>query len=131
MLCGRRLALVGSVMVPDGVYTWDGADLQAGARARPVAPPLLGPAMQAWQHALPGVTVGGFVLVMTDRDARHAPVVRHARGADRPEVQTDLLTAPPAPGQALLRELQLFLGTGPDPLVVDRRVLRTLVDHLH
>ena len=131
VLCGRRLALVGSAMVPDGVYTWDGADLQAGARARPVAPPLLGPAMQAWQHALPGVTVGGFVLVMTDRDARHSPVVRHARGADRPEAQADLLTAPPAPGQALLRELQLFLGTGPDPLVVDRRVLRTLVDHLH
>lgn len=131
VLCGRRLALVGSVMVPDGVYTWDGADLRAGARARPVAPPLLGPAMQAWQHALPQVTVGGFVLVMTDRDARHAPVVRNARGADRPEAQADLLTAPPTAGQALLRELQLFLGTGPEPHTVDRRILRVLVEQLH
>lgn len=131
VLCGRRLALVGSVQVPDGTYTWDGADLRAGARGRPVAPPLLGPAMQAWQHALPQVTVGGFVLVMTDRDAVHSPVIRQARGADRPEAQADLLTAAPAAGRDLLRELQLFLGSGPDPDVVDRRALAVLVRHLH
>ncbi|MGJ5609776.1 J domain-containing protein, partial [Micrococcus luteus] len=121
VLCGHRLALIGSVMVPEGTYTWDGADLRS--RGRPVAPPLLGPAMMAWQQALPQVTVGGFVHVMTDRDARHAPVIRHTRGADAPEAQADLLTAPPAPGIAFAREVALFLGTGTDPDLVDRRAL--------
>lgn len=131
VLCGRRLALVGSVMVPDGVYTWDGADLRAGARARPVAPPMLGPAMMAWQQEVPWVTVGGFVLVMTDRDALHTPVIRHARGADRPEAQADLLTEPPAAGRTFTRDLQLFLGIGAERDVVDRRALAVLADHLH
>lgn len=129
VLCGHRLALIGSVQVPDGVYTWDGSDLRAGSR--PVAPPLLGPAMMAWQQALPGVTVGGFVLVMTDRDALHSPVIRHARGADDLQRQADLLTAAPAPGKALLRELLLFLGTGEEPDLVDRRALGALVQRLH
>ncbi|MDY6055885.1 DnaJ domain-containing protein [Micrococcus sp.] len=130
VLCGHRLALVGSVMVPDGVYTWDGADLRSGARSRPVAPPLMGPAMQAWQQLLPDVTVGGFVLVMTDRDALHAPVVRHTRGASDPAAQADLLTELPAAGRDLVRGLQLFLGTGPERNLVDRRTLAVLVDHL-
>lgn len=129
VLCGHRLALIGSVMVPEGTYTWDGSDLRS--RGRPVAPPLLGPAMMAWQQALPQVTVGGFVHVMTDRDARHAPVIRRTRGAEAPEAQADLLTAPPAPGIAFAREVALFLGTGTDPDLVDRRALGALVDRLH
>ncbi|RFP68003.1 molecular chaperone DnaJ, partial [Micrococcus luteus] len=129
VLCGHRLALIGSVMVPEGTYTWDGADLRS--RGRPVTPPLLGPAMMAWQQALPQVTVGGFMHVMTDRDARHAPVIRHARGANSPGTQADLLTAPPAPGLAFAREVALFLGTGPDPDLVDRRALGALVARLH
>ena len=129
VLCGHRLALIGSVQVPDGVYTWDGTDLRAGTR--PVAPPLLGPAMMAWQHALPHVTVGGFVLVMTDRDAMHTPVIRHARGADDPAAQEDLLTEPPAAGKTFLRDLLLFLGSGEHRDLVDRRVLGALVARLH
>jgi len=129
VLCGHRLALVGSVQVPDGVYSWDGSDLRAGAR--PVAPPLLGPAMVAWQSELPQVTVGGFVLVMTDRDAVHSPVIRHARGSDSPQARADLLTEPPAAGRAFVRDLLLFLGSGADPDLVDRRVLARLVARLH
>lgn len=129
VLCGHRLALVGSVMVPEGAYTWDGSDLRS--RGRPVAPPQLGPAMMAWQQVLPQATVGGFVHVMTDRDALHGPVIRHARGADDPGARADLLTAPPAPGRQFVRDLLLFLGTGEDPDLVDRRVLGTLVERLH
>lgn len=129
VLCGHRLALVGSVMVPEGAYTWDGADLRS--RGRPVAPPLLGPAMMGWQQVLPQVTVGGFVHVMTDRDALHGPVIRHARGAHDPDARADLLTAPPAAGRQFVRDLLLFLGTGPDPDLVDRRALGALVDRLH
>lgn len=129
VLCGHRLALVGSVMVPEGTYSWDGADLRS--RGRPVAPPLLGPAMRAWQQVLPQVTVGGFVHVMTDRDALHAPVIRHARGAADPDAQADLLTAPPAAGRQFVRDLLLFLGTGEDPDLVDRRALGALVERLH
>ena len=129
VLCGHRLALVGSVMVPEGAYTWDGADLRS--RGRPVAPPLLGPAMRGWQQTLPQVTVGGFVHVMTDRDALHGPVIRHARGARDPAAQADLLTAPPAAGRQFARDLLLFLGTGEDPDLVDRRALGALVERLH
>lgn len=129
VLCGDRLALIGSMQVPDGVYTWDGATLSAHRSA--ASPPLLGPAMMTLQRALPQVTVGGFVHVMTDRDARLTPVIRHARGADDPAAQEDLLTAAPAAGRDLVRELLLFLGTGSDPDTVDRAALGLLVDQLY
>lgn len=129
VLCGDRLALIGSMQVPDGVYTWDGATLSAHRSA--ASPPLLGPAMTALQRALPQVTVGGFVLVMTDRDERVTPVIRHARGADDPGAREDLLTAAPAAGRDLVRELLLFLGTGSTPDTVDRAALGLLVDQLY
>lgn len=129
VLCGDRLALIGSMQVPDGVYTWDGATLSAHRSA--ASPPLMGPAMTTLQRALPQVTVGGFVLVMTDRDERLAPVIRHARGADDPAAQEDLLTAAPAAGRDLVRELLLFLGTGSEPDAVDRAALGLLVDQLY
>jgi len=77
------------------------------------------------------VTVGGLVLVMTDRDAMHTPVVRRVRGADDPEAQADLLTAPPAAGRDFLRELSLFLGTGHAPETVDRASMGALVELLY
>lgn len=129
VLCGDRLALIGSMQVPDGVYTWDGAALSAHRAS--ASPPLLGPAMTTLQRALPQVTVGGFVLVMTDRDERLTPVIRHARGADDPAARQDLLTAAPAAGRDLVRDLLLFLGTGSAPDTVDRAVLAALVDLLH
>lgn len=129
VLCGDRLALIGSMQVPDGVYTWDGATLSAHRSA--ASPPLLGPAMSTLQRALPQVTVGGFVLVMTDRDERLSPVIRHTRGAEDPAAREDLLTAAPAPGRGLMRELLLFLGTGSAPDTVDRTALGLLVDQLY
>lgn len=129
VLCGDRLALIGSMQVPDGVYTWDGATLSAHRSA--ASPPLLGPAMMTLQRALPQVTVGGFVHVMTDRDERLTPVIRHARGAGDPAAQEDLLTAAPAAGRDLVRELLLFLGTGSGPDTVDRAALGLLVGQLH
>ncbi|SJN23461.1 hypothetical protein FM125_04660 [Micrococcus lylae] len=129
VLCGDRLALIGSMQVPDGTYTWDGAQLSAHRSA--ASPPLMGPAMTTLQRSLPQVTVGGFVLVMTDRDERLAPVIRRARGADDPAAQQDLLTAAPAAGRDLVRELLLFLGTGSAPDTVDRAALGLLVDQLY
>ena len=129
VLCGDRLAVLSSVQVPDGVYTWDGQVLNSGRAV--AAPPVLGPAMVTLQRRLPNVTVGGLVLVMTDRDAMHTPVVRRVRGADDPEAQADLLTAPPAAGRDFLRELSLFLGTGHAPETVDRASMGALVELLY
>ncbi|MDO5634217.1 MAG: DnaJ domain-containing protein [Micrococcus sp.] len=129
VLCGDRLAVIGSVQVPDGVYTWDGMRLHAGRTG--AAPPLLGPAMIALQQALPHVSVGGFVLVMTDSDALHAPIVRIAPAGRRPQNQDDLLTEPPAPGKTFARDLSLFLGTGSARDTVDRATLGALVSWMY
>lgn len=128
VLCGDRLAVVGSIQVPDGVYRWDGAELWKGDRA--VSPPSLAPAMVALQRAFPECTVGGFVLVLAPEDNPHAPIIELHRTRSM-ETDAAFLTDPPANAQQLGRDLKMFLGTGSAANTVDRRVLARLLGAMY
>lgn len=128
VLCGDRLAVIGSLQVPDGVYRWDGAELLLGDRR--LSPPSLAPAMVALQRAFPDCTVGGFILVLGPEDNPHAPIIQLDRTRS---LTTDagFLTDPPANGLQFGRDLKMFLGTGPDARRVDRRVLARLLGAMY
>lgn len=128
VLCGDRLAVVGSLQVPDGVYRWDGAELWKGDR--PVSPPSLAPAMVALQRAFPECTVGGFVLVLASEDNPHAPIIELDRTRSL-ETDAAFLTDPPANALQLGRDLKMFLGTGSQAHTVDRRVLARLLGAMY
>ncbi|QCU77739.1 molecular chaperone DnaJ [Citricoccus sp. SGAir0253] len=128
VLCGERLAVIGSLQVPDGAYRWDGAELLLGDRR--VSPPSLAPAMVALQRAFPDCTVGGFILVLGPDDNPHAPVIqldrRRATGT-----HADFLTDPPGNAVQFGRDVKMFLGAGPDARRVDRRVLARLLGAMY
>ena len=128
VLCGDRLAVIGSLQVPDGVYRWDGAELWKGDR--PVSPPSLAPAMVALQRAFPECTVGGFVLVLAGEDNPHAPIIELDRSRSL-ETDAAFLTDPPANALQLGRDLKMFLGTGAQATTVDRRVLARLLGAMY
>lgn len=128
VLCGDRLAVVGSLQVPDGVYRWEGAELWKGDR--PVSPPSLAPAMVALQRAFPECTVGGFVLVLASEDNPHAPIIELDRTRSL-ETDAAFLTDPPANALQLGRDLKMFLGTGSQAHTVDRRVLARLLGAMY
>lgn len=128
LLCGDRLAVIGSLQVPDGVYRWDGAELWKGDR--PVSPPSLAPAMVALQRAFPECTVGGFVLVLAGEDNPHAPILELDRSRSL-ETDAAFLTDPPANALQLGRDLKMFLGTGSQAHTVDRRVLARLLGAMY
>lgn len=129
LLCGDRLAVIGSLQVPDGVYRWDGAELWKGDRR--LSPPSLAPAMVALQRAFPDCTVGGFVLVMGPEDNPHAPVIQLDRTRSVLDSDAGFLTDPPANPLQFSRDLKMFLGTGPRSATVDRRLLARLLGALY
>lgn len=128
VLCSDRLAVVGSLQVPDGVYRWDGAELWKGDR--PISPPSLAPAMVALQRAFPECTVGGFVLVLATDENPHAPIIELDRTRSL-ETDAAFLTDPPANALQLGRDLKMFLGTGSQAHTVDRRVLARLLGAMY
>ncbi|MFC7402014.1 J domain-containing protein [Citricoccus sp. GCM10030269] len=129
VLCGDRLAVIGSMQVPDGVYRWDGSELWRGDRR--VAPPSLAPAMVALQRAFPDCTVGGFVLVLGPDDNPHAPVIQQERTRSAPDADATFLTEPPANALQFGRDLKMFLGTGSMAGTVDRRLLARLLGAMY
>jgi hypothetical protein len=128
VLCGDRLAVIGSLQVPDGVYRWDGAELLLGDRR--VSPPSLAPAMVALQRAFPDCTVGGFILVLGPEDNPHAPIIQLDRTRSL-DTDASFLTDPPANALQFGRDLKMFLGTGPQARRVDRRVLARLLGAMY
>jgi hypothetical protein len=128
VLCGDRLAVIGSLQVPDGVYRWDGAELLLGDRR--VSPPSLAPAMVALQRAFPDCTVGGFILVLGPEDNPHAPIIQLDRTRSL-DTDAGFLTDPPANALQFGRDLKMFLGTGPAARRVDRRVLARLLGAMY
>jgi hypothetical protein len=128
VLCGDRLAVIGSLQVPDGAYRWDGAELLLGDRR--VSPPSLAPAMVALQRAFPDCTVGGFILVLGPDDNPHAPIIQLDRTRSL-DTDAGFLTDPPANALQFGRDLKMFLGTGPAARRVDRRVLARLLGAMY
>jgi DnaJ domain len=129
VLCGDRLAVIGSMQVLDGVYRWDGAELWRGDRR--VSPPSLAPAMVALQRAFPDCTVGGFILVLGPDDNPHAPVIQLERTRSVLDSDAGFLTDPPANALQFGRDVKMFLGTGSMARTVDRRLLARLLGAMY
>lgn len=129
VLCGDRLAVVGSMQVPEGVYRWDGAELWRGDRR--LSPPSLAPAMVALQRAFPDCSIGGFILVLGPDENPHAPVIQLERTRSVLDSDAGFLTDPPANALQFGRDVKMFLGTGPLSGTVDRRLLARLLGAMY
>lgn len=129
LLCGDRLAVIGSLQVLDGVYRWDGAELWKGDRR--ISPPSLAPAMVALQRAFPDCSIGGFVLVLGPDDNPHAPVIQLDRTRSVLDSDAGFLTDPPANPLQFGRDVKMFLGTGSRSATVDRRLLARLLGAMY
>ncbi|WP_313822792.1 DnaJ domain-containing protein [Citricoccus sp.] len=129
VLCGDRLAVIGSMQVPEGVYRWDGAEVWRGDRR--LSPPSLAPAMVALQRAFPDCSVGGFILVLGPDENPHAPVIQLERTRSVLDSDAGFLTDPPANALQFSRDVKMFLGTGPLSGTVDRRLLARLLGAMY
>ncbi|WP_077490042.1 J domain-containing protein [Sinomonas mesophila] len=121
VLAGYRLALVDSMLVPRGNYAWDGAHLLHGSRV--VAPPRLAEQVRHFQNLFPELNVQGFVLVQTQGENPHEPVIDVRRGAEG-------IIEPLNPAK-FTRELKFFLASGPQPNTVFVPALARLLTGLH
>ncbi|MGG5752457.1 J domain-containing protein [Zafaria sp. Z1313] len=113
VLAGYRLALVDSMLLPRGVYRWDGQTLLRDGKA--IAPPRLAPAVRRMQELFPELNVTGWTVIHSPDGNLHEPVIDYGRGAD-PSSAAGVHVVNAA---NLVRELKMFLGTGPSPNVVD------------
>ncbi|MGW9551221.1 J domain-containing protein [Citricoccus zhacaiensis] len=129
VLCGDRLAVIGSMQVPEGVYRWDGAEMWRGDRR--LSPPSLAPAMVALQRGFPDCSVGGFILVLGPDENPHAPVIQLERTRSVLDSDAGFLTDPPANALQFSRDVKMFLGTGPLSGTVDRRLLARLLGAMY
>lgn len=125
VLAGYRLALVDSMMLPRGVYRWDGATLLRDGKT--ISPPRLAPAVRRMQELFPELNVTGWTVIHSPDGNLHEPVVDYARGAD-PSSAAGVHVVNAA---NLVRELKMFLGTGPSPNVVDVPVLARLLGGMY
>jgi hypothetical protein len=121
VLAGYRLALIDSMLVPRGNYAWDGAHLLHGGRV--VAPPRLAEQARHFQDLFPELNVQGFVLVQTQGENPHEPVIDVRRGAEG-------IIEPLNPAK-FARELRFFLASGPQPNTVFVPALARLLTGLH
>lgn len=122
ILAAYRLALVDSLVVPPGVYYWDGDVLRHGKRV--VRPPDLTSSVRAMQDLFFETNVSGWLAVSTPAGVLQEPVIDYARGAD-PASTAGLQVVN---GTNLIRELKLFLASGPQPNVVEVELLARLLE---
>ncbi|HXD28859.1 MAG TPA: DnaJ domain-containing protein [Arthrobacter sp.] len=125
VLAGYRLALVSSMVLPRGVYHWDGAGLARGGKI--LDPPQMGSLVRGMQEAFPELNVTGWTVIHCVEDNLHEPVIDYSRGAD--PASGPLVNVVNAAN--LVRELKMFLGTGPTPNVVDVPVLGRLLGGMY
>lgn len=125
VLAGYRLALVDSMLLPRGVYRWDGQSLLRDGKA--IAPPRLAPSVRRMQELFPELNVTGWTVIHSPDGNLHEPVIDYARGAD-PSSAAGVHVVNAA---NLVRELKMFLGTGPTPNVVDVPVLARLLGGMY
>lgn len=125
VLAGYRLALVGSMVLPRGFYRWDGAALVRDGKH--LDPPHMAGMVRGMQEAFPELNVTGWTVIHSVDDNLHEPVIDYARGADPASgTTTNVVNA-----ANLVRELKMFLGTGPTPNVVDVPVLARLMGGMY
>ncbi|WP_417233523.1 J domain-containing protein [Arthrobacter sp.] len=125
VLGGYRLCLVGSMLLPRGFYRWDGDALLRDGKH--LEPPRMAGMVRGMQEAFPELNVTGWTVIHSGDDNLHEPVIDYARGAD-PASGTTVNVVNAA---NLVRELKMFLGTGPTPNVVDVPVLARLLGGMY
>lgn len=125
VLAGYRLAIVHSMLLPKGVYRWDGASLFRDGKH--IDPPRIAPIVHQTQSLFPELNVTGWTVIHSPDGNLHEPVIDYARGGEpSPTSTSNVVNA-----GNLVRELKMFLGTGPTPNVVDRSVLARLLGGMY
>ncbi|MBG6085596.1 J domain-containing protein [Zhihengliuella flava] len=126
VLAGHRLALIDSALVPAGMYRWDG--LRLFRDGRPTKHQSAAAAVRGFQNEfMPELNVTGFTVLLAPGGSLHEPVIDYARGS---EPSSTSAAAHVVNAANLVRELKLFLGTGPDPATVNQSVLARLLDSM-
>jgi hypothetical protein len=124
LLSGYRLALIGSMLLPQGAYAWDGQALRHGGRS--IAPPQLAHVVRAMQDIFPELNVTGWTVVHSPDGNLHEPVIdRHRRTAGGGETVQVVNAA------GLVRGLKHFLSAGPAPNTVNVPILARLLRGMH
>ncbi|MCQ9163076.1 MULTISPECIES: J domain-containing protein [unclassified Arthrobacter] len=125
LVSGYRIAVIGSMLVPNGAFRWDGSMLVHGSKA--AAPPLLVPASRRLQELFPECNVTAWVCVHSSTGNLFEPVIDYARGTE-PDGSSTLNVANAA---RFVREVKHFLASGPLPNVVDLQVLGRLLGGMY
>ena len=119
LIAGYRMAVINTMTLPEGYYSFDGSVLRHGNKL--TQPPALD--VSGMQRAFMQMNVVPYMLVLASNGNYHEPVIEYDRRADPALASSsNVLNA-----AGLVRELKLFLGSGPSPNVVDRQVLGRLL----
>ncbi|WP_345469800.1 DnaJ domain-containing protein [Glutamicibacter ectropisis] len=123
LVAGYRMAVINTMTLPEGYYSFDGNVLRHGNKL--TQPPAF--SISALQQSYMQMNVVAFTLVLSPNGNRHEPVVDYHRNAN-PTLETtpNVLNA-----AGLVRELKLFLGSGPTPNVVDRMAIARLREAMY
>lgn len=122
---GYRIAVVGSMLVPDGAFRWDGSALVHGNKV--AAPPALIAATRRLQDLFPECNVTAWVCVHSSTGNLFEPVIDYVRGT-APDGSNALNVANAA---RFVREVKAFLAAGPSPNVVDLHVMDRLLGGMY
>lgn len=125
LVSGYRIAVIGSMLVPDGAFRWDGNMLVHGSKV--AAPPQLIPATRQFQELFPECNVTAWVCVHSNTGNLFEPVIDYARGTE-PDGSNIVNVANAA---RFVREVKQFLASGPAPNVVDLSVLDRLLGGMY
>lgn len=125
VLVGYRMAVVSSMMVPEGAYRWNGSTLVHGQRG--IEAPRLLPATHALARLFPDCTVSAWIVVHSPGGNPFEPVIDYTRG-NEPDGGPHLNVV----GAARLgRELGSFLAAGDQPNTVDLQILARLLGGMY
>lgn len=123
LFAGYRMAVINTMTLPEGYYSFDGNVLRHGNKL--TQPPQFSTA--GLQRQFMQMNVVSFTLVISANGNHHEPVIEYHRNADPTLASTpNVLNA-----AGLIRELKLFLGSGPSPNVVDRQALAQLREAMY
>ncbi|MDJ0356476.1 J domain-containing protein [Paenarthrobacter sp. PH39-S1] len=125
LLAGYRMVLIGSMLLPEGAYRFNGTSLLHGGKT--VEPPRILPAVRAMAQLFPECNVTGWICVHSPDGNLYQPVIDYTRGCE-PD-GSHLVNA--VNGSRLVREVRHFLAAGPAPNVVDLSVLSRLLGGMY
>ncbi|MET4004100.1 hypothetical protein ABIB48_002838 [Arthrobacter sp. UYCu511] len=125
LVSGYRIAIIGSMLVPEGAFRWDGNVLLHGSKV--ASPPQLIAAARVFQELFPECNVTAWVCVHSNTGNLFEPVIDYARGTE-PDGSNALNVANAA---RFVREVKQFLSSGPSPNVVDLHVLDRLIGGMY